>query len=53
MTANSAGWRRRGHAFLALDFVSYIVDNFSHDDTAHHAAAALAPARRAGRLRST
>jgi nicotinamidase-related amidase len=36
-------------AFLALDFVCYIVENFSTDDTvAEHAAAALAAARRAG-----
>jgi nicotinamidase-related amidase len=36
-------------AFLALDFATYIVENFSHDDgVAGQAAAALAAARRAG-----
>ena len=36
-------------AFLALDFVTYIVENFSHDPAvARHAASALASARAAG-----
>jgi nicotinamidase-related amidase len=36
-------------AFLALDFVTYIVENFSHDDgVAQRAADALAAARAAG-----
>jgi nicotinamidase-related amidase len=36
-------------AFLALDFVTYIVENFSHDEAvARHAADALAAARAAG-----
>ncbi|MBL7500352.1 cysteine hydrolase [Frankia sp. CNm7] len=36
-------------AFLALDFVTYIVDNFSHDAAvAEHAANALVAARTAG-----
>jgi nicotinamidase-related amidase len=36
-------------AFLSLDFVTYIVENCSHDDTvAERAAAALGAARRAG-----
>jgi nicotinamidase-related amidase len=36
-------------AFLALDFATYIVENFSHDDgVAGQAAAALGAARRAG-----
>jgi nicotinamidase-related amidase len=48
MTATSAGGETRT-AFLALDFVRYIVENFSHDDAvAEHAAAALGAARRAG-----
>jgi nicotinamidase-related amidase len=38
-----------GTAFLALDFATCIVENFSHDDgVAGQAAAALAAARRAG-----
>jgi nicotinamidase-related amidase len=48
MTAASAGGETRT-AFRPIDFVSYIVDNFSHDDTvAEHAAAALGAARRTG-----
>ncbi|GAA3624905.1 hypothetical protein GCM10022419_133090 [Nonomuraea rosea] len=36
-------------AFLALDFVTYIVENYSHDPAVvHHAARALESARRAG-----
>lgn len=36
-------------AFLSLDFASYIVENFSHDDgVASQASAALGAARRAG-----
>jgi nicotinamidase-related amidase len=38
-----------GSAFLALDFATYIVENFSHDPAvAEHAADALAAARAAG-----
>jgi nicotinamidase-related amidase len=38
-----------GTAFLVLDYASYIVENFSHDnEVAKRAAAALAAARRAG-----
>jgi nicotinamidase-related amidase len=46
----STGQEGKGRtAFLALDFVTYIVDNFSHDDAvARHAADALAAARAAG-----
>jgi nicotinamidase-related amidase len=48
LTATSADGKTRT-AFLALDFVRYIVEKFSHDDAvAEHAAAALAAARRAG-----
>jgi nicotinamidase-related amidase len=38
-----------GTAFLALDFATYVVENFSHDPAvAEHAADALAAARAAG-----
>jgi nicotinamidase-related amidase len=38
-----------GTAFLVLDYATYIVENFSHDDeVAKRAAAALAAARRGG-----
>src|SRR5260370_32231103 len=48
MTATSEEGETRT-AFLSLDFVTYIVENCSHDDTvAEHAAAALQAARRAG-----
>ena len=48
MTANSRDEAARA-AFLLLDYATYIVENFSHDDSvAKHAASALAAARGAG-----
>jgi nicotinamidase-related amidase len=48
VTANSRD-EATGTAFLVLDYVSYIVENFSHDDgVAKRAAAALAAARQSG-----